>query len=209
MKHRLLLTVAASAFISSTALAAGATAETAAIAEAANASGAADSSTTVVVPTLRAGMPVTSTVVTPAEPTVVVAGTSAVALSPVGASLAAHVTDPDTSKFRDALARAPIPASFNPQKGYTIFAVVNGAFDDDENPLFYVVNDSVTVNSMAGASARYDTLSGQRIRMNRMGSSYYVDDKRVNDVNGAPNGVVYTIGGSVAANLGNSMKPGS
>lgn len=206
MKHTLLFTVAAVALMSGTAFAKGATSETARLAEQANASATGDA--TIATTTTRVAVPAAAVVV-PASPAYIApAAGGALVTAPIGASLAANITDPDTSEFRQALANAPLPANFDPSKGYTIFAVVNDAFDANDDPRSYVLNDVVTVNSMAGASDRFHTVAGDSIRFNRMGSSYYVDDMRVNDVTSAPNGVIYKIGGHTAATLDTGVKAG-
>lgn len=195
---RLLLTTSAIALFAVNAFA---TPETAAIAEAANAQGAADATIVQPVPMVPGGavvaVPAAATVVVPAGTTVVTG------INPLGPALASHIKDPETSKFREALARTDITAPSNPDKGYTVFAVVNDEFDPEDEPVtFYIVNDMVSVGTMAGASDRYDTLSGDSIRINRTGNrSYYVDDMRVNDRYGAQGMVVYTIGGSMPANF--------
>lgn len=165
---------------------------------------------TVIVPAGTTDVLVPAPVLAPAagNAAVIVPSTTAVVAVPSGAALAARIEDDDTSEFRDALANTPLPASFDPAKGYTIFAVVDGEFDSGDDPTFYVVNEPVTLTAMAGASDRVETVSGDDIRLNRTGNSYYVDDMRVNAVDHAPGGVIYTIGGSTSANLGTPMKAG-
>lgn len=205
MKKQLLLTVAVATMMGSTAYAAGATAETAILAERANASGRGDATLATTTTTVKGAVPVA---IAPAAIAVVPSVNGTVVTAPVGASLAAQITDPNMSEFRQALANTPLPPSFDPSKGYTIFAVVNDKFDANTDPRSYVLNDVVTVDSMAGASDRYRAVNGTSLRFNRMGSSYYVDDMRVNDVTSAPHGVIYKIGGHTAATLDTGAKAG-
>lgn len=128
----------------------------------------------------------------------------------LGQMIASRMENEDeVSEFRDALAQSQLSGYFEPEKGYTVFAVV----DDDYNasngkkPLeSYIVNDRIALSIMPGTNDRAKSISGADVRIDRVGNSYFVNDMRVNRVERNPEGIIYIVGGPTSSDVNIGMR---
>lgn len=123
----------------------------------------------------------------------------------LGQLIAYRMDNPNLSQFRDAIKDARLPANYDPDKGYTVFAVTNNASTSTgAKPVeYYVVNDRIALRNLCHTKSEASctntewvkTISGDTLHITKFGSEYYVNDMLVNDVDRNPEGVIYTIGG--------------
>lgn len=121
---------------------------------------------------------------------------------PFAEYLAARITNSDAQQFKEWLAMSNLQGEVDITKGYTVFAVVDSAFDpaQPEHPAeHYIVNSRVGFKTMQGNTDEVKAINGDSITISRTGNSYYVEGKRVNGVIKYPDGSVYLIGGPVSA----------
>ncbi|MEJ0009827.1 MAG: hypothetical protein WDN72_04455 [Alphaproteobacteria bacterium] len=156
-----------------------------------------------------------ATIVTPAGTTVVPAGTTTVINAPVttyftpagvaasspltlGQLIAFRITDPDLASFKTALQNSTIPETFDPAKGYTVFAPLH--YSGKEPVEHYIVNDRIAANLIDSthdktAQMGYTSLNGDHLRVTKLNRSHFVNNMRINHVDRDPEGVIYTVGG--------------
>lgn len=121
---------------------------------------------------------------------------------PFGQYIASRITDKSASEFKEWLATASMQGDIDITKGYTVFAVVDSAFDPakPEHAIeHYIVNGRVGLKTMQGNADEVKAINGDSITIARTGNSYYVEGKRVNGVIKNPEGSIYLIGGRVSA----------
>lgn len=120
----------------------------------------------------------------------------------LGQMIASRIDDKRVTEFRNWLQTANIQGTFDVNKGYTAFAVVDSDFDPSkpEHPIeHYILNDREGLTVMHGNNDTFKALNGDKIDVSRVGNSYAVEGKRVNGVIKNPEGVIYLIGGPVSA----------
>lgn len=121
---------------------------------------------------------------------------------PFGEYLASRITDSDAQQFKEWLATSNLQGQVDITKGYTVFALVDDAFDPaqpEHTAEHYIVNRRVGLKTMQGNADEVKALNGDSITISRTGDSYYVEGKRVNGAIKHADGTVYLIGGAVSA----------
>lgn len=167
-------------------------------------------STTVVAPatvTVPAGVPTTVTQTYSTTAPAVVSETTYYTLPAMGLTqpmtlgqyLAAQIDNPSLSNFKSALQGAVLSGNFDPNRGFTIFAPVNSAFNSEDirnKPLeAYIVNDRIGLNTIHGTWDTATTISGDRITVSRQGQEFFFNDIRISNIDSTPYGVIYSVGG--------------
>ncbi len=120
---------------------------------------------------------------------------------PFGEYLASRITNSDAQQFKEWLADSTLQGEVDITKGYTVFAVVDSAFDPaqpEHSAEHYIINNRVGLKTMQGNADEVKAINGDSITISRTGNSYYVEGKRVNGVIKYPDGSVYLIGGAVS-----------
>ena len=121
---------------------------------------------------------------------------------PFGQYVASRITDKSATEFKNWLATSTLQGEIDISKGYTLFAVVDSAFDPakPEHPIeHYIINSRAGLATMKGNADAVTAINGDKLTITRIGKSYAVEGKRVNDVIKNPEGTIYLIGGPVSA----------
>lgn len=121
---------------------------------------------------------------------------------PFGQYLASRIDDKSASEFKNWLATSPMQGKIDISKGYTVFAVVDSAFDPakPEHAIeHYIINSRSGLATMQGNADEVTAINGDKLTITRIGKSYAVEGKRVNGVIKNPEGTIYLIGGPVSA----------
>lgn len=122
----------------------------------------------------------------------------------LGQMIAYRMDAPQLSQFRDAVKNARLTDNFDPEKGYTVFAVANNVNVGGKSVEYFIVNDRIALRNMCkqvkndNTCVSHDwvrTINGETLHISKLGSDFYVNDMLVNDVERNPEGLIYTIGG--------------
>lgn len=107
-----------------------------------------------------------------------------------------HIKSSNLSDFKAALEKSEV-SNYDPSKGYTVFAPVNGKFDAAKHPVdAYIVNGHFAFDVMKGTNDTVTSMHGDKLRVSKVGESYYVNNMLVNSADSHSDGLIYTVGGS-------------